>query len=317
MPGPWRPSWVGLALMLLSVASLGRVEAQTSAWSQFRGPTADGVAQGSGFPDTWSTTENVVWVTEVPGRGWSSPIVWGRQVFVTSAVSAGSFMTPSTGIFGMELYNEALREGLSAEEAMARVSARDVETTTPDSPPVRRMLYCFDAETGEVLWERQVHLGVAPGGRHRKNTCATETPITDGQRVHVYFGNIGLYVYSMDGDLMWSRAFDPHPVYFDFGPGASPGLDDEHVYVLNDNERRPFLTALDKTTGAEVWTAERGDVKVAAASGWATPFVWKNTRRTEIHDRSGTRDQLRHARTGAVASRRTGGASHSHTGGGG
>ena len=226
--------------------------------------------------------ENVAWVNDVPGRGWSSPIVWGHRLFVTSAISDGRFMSPSAGIFGMELYDEALRQGLSAEEAMALVSARDVETTTPDSPSVRRMLYCLDVETGKVLWEHTVHTGLPPGGRHRKNTYATETPVTDGERVYVYFGNIGLFAYSMDGNLLWSRTFDSHPMYYDFGPAASPALDEEHVYVLSDNEERPFLTALDKTTGEEAWAVERTAVEGAASSGWATPFVWRNADRTEV-----------------------------------
>ena len=127
-----------------------------------------------------------------------------------------------------------------------------------------------------------MHTGLPPGGRHRKNTYATETPVTDGERVYVYFGNIGLFAYSMDGNLLWSRTFDPHPMYYDFGPAASPAFDEEHVYVLSDNEERPFLTALDKATGEEAWAVERTAVEGAASSSWATPFVWRNTERTEV-----------------------------------
>ena len=224
----------------------------------------------------------MVWARDLSGRGWSSPIVWGDRLFVVSATSEGSVKLPSTGIFGMELYNDALQQGLTADEAMARVSARDVETTTPDSVPVRRMLYCLDVADGSVVWAREVHVGLPPGGRHRKNTYATETPVTDGERVYVYFGNIGLFAYSMDGKLLWSHDFEPLPVYYDFGLGASPAFDGQYVYVLNDNEQRSFLTAFDKVTGAKVWTVARTPENPFAASGWSTPFVWNNTLRTEI-----------------------------------
>ena len=277
-----RGSWIGCAVTILTVAGPSRIEAQELGWSQFRGPGGNGIARGASLPDTWSSTENVVWARDLSGRGWSSPIVWEDRLFVASATSDGSAKPPSTGIFGMELYNDALQQGLTADEATARVSARDVETTTLDSLPVCRMLYCLDVADGSVVWEREVHSGLPPGGRHRKNTYATETPVTDGDRVYVYFGNIGLFAYSMDGELLWSHDFEPLPVYYDFGPGASPAFDGQYVYVLNDNEQRSFLTAIDKTTGAEAWTVDRTPDIPFAASGWSTPLVWNNTLRTEI-----------------------------------
>ena len=97
-------------------------------WPGFRGPHGTGVAETGAPPDTWSTTENVRWVTVIPGRGWSSPIVWGDRVFVTSAVStSGSFKEPSTGIYGNDYAAELASEGLSENEALERVVARDVE----------------------------------------------------------------------------------------------------------------------------------------------------------------------------------------------
>ena len=142
--------WIGLAVTILTVAGPSQIEAQDLAWSQFRGPGGNGIARGASLPETWSSTENVVWARDLSGRGWSSPIVWGDRFFVVSATSEGS--------------------------------ASDVETTTSDSQPVRRMLYCLDVADGSVVWEREVHVGLPPGGRHRKNTYATETPVTDGDR---------------------------------------------------------------------------------------------------------------------------------------
>ena len=85
-------------------------------WPQFRGPAASGVADRSALPEKWSTKDNVAWVVDVPGRGWSSPIVWRDRVFVTSAISPGAFKAPSTGIFGNDYVAELQKQGLPDEE---------------------------------------------------------------------------------------------------------------------------------------------------------------------------------------------------------
>lgn len=267
---------------LVAVSVAVGLAAPPDHWPQFRGPDATGVVDADGLPEAWSTTENVRWVATIPGRGWSSPIVWGDRVFVTAAINEGAFKEPSTGIFGNDEIERLMREGLSAEEASARVFDRDIESTDSNSPPVRRMLYCLDATTGKTLWEAIVHRGQAPGGRHRKNTYASETPATDGERVYVYFGNLGLYAYSLEGERLWTHAFEPYAIYLDFGTAASPAIDDERVYVLNDNDERPFLAALDKRTGRRLWTVDRTPDRSPPLSGWATPFVWRTEGRTEI-----------------------------------
>ena len=68
-------------------------------WPQFRGPGAMGVADNPHLPDRWSTNENVAWKVEVPGRGWSSPIVWGERVFLTTVVSEGEVEPPKKGLY--------------------------------------------------------------------------------------------------------------------------------------------------------------------------------------------------------------------------
>ena len=58
-------------------------------WPRWRGPSGQGVVDGSGYVDTWSDTANVKWRTSVPGSGHSSPIVWGDQIFLTTSRSGG------------------------------------------------------------------------------------------------------------------------------------------------------------------------------------------------------------------------------------
>lgn len=71
------------SLLASMVASAGLVPAEN--WPQFRGPTAQGISTDKNPPLTWSATENVAWQTELPGESWSSPVVWGDRVFVTTA----------------------------------------------------------------------------------------------------------------------------------------------------------------------------------------------------------------------------------------
>ncbi len=221
---------------------------------QFRGPRGDGVAYGNNLPVTWSTTSNVVWSCTIPGKGWSSPIIWGDCVFVTSTVSPGSIEAPK------EL--GSIMEHIRGQ------------TTTDEH---QYMLHCVDWHTGRLRWSRCVHKGVPPGSIHPKNTYASETPVTDGERVYAYFGNIGLFCYDMDGRELWSRKWGSFKMDWNWGTSASPALHGNLLFVLNDNQEKSFLVALDKRTGKDVWRVERDE-----KSNWTTPFVWQNNLRTEI-----------------------------------
>lgn len=251
-------------------------------WPQFRGGPASGVADDSTLPVRWSATENVAWVADVPGRGWSSPIVWGDRVFVTSAVNAGDFKAPSTGIFGNDYVAELTKQGLSEEEVLARVVARDIELTK-EAEEVSYQVFALDAATGKVVWSREALRDKPFGGRHRKNTYASETPATDGERVYASFGgNVGLFCYALDGTLLWQRRWDPQPIYLDFGTASSPLVHGGRVYQMHDTEGESFLVALDALTGKDVWRVSRNGIETRSQSGWATPFVWENSVRTEI-----------------------------------
>jgi outer membrane protein assembly factor BamB len=251
-------------------------------WPQFRGPQASGIADEATLPERWSTTENVAWSIEVPGRGWSSPIVWKGRVFVTSAISPGSFKAPSTGIFGNDYAAELMKQGLPPEEVNRRVINRDIEQTA-ETGDIRYMVYALDAATGKVAWEREAHRGKPFGGRHRKNTYASETPVTDGERLYVSFGgNVGLFAYSLDGALQWRHTWPPQPIYLDFGTASSPVVHQGRVYQLHDNDGESFLAALEAKTGKELWSVKRSGLGGPMKSGWATPFIWETPGRTEI-----------------------------------
>jgi outer membrane protein assembly factor BamB len=272
---------VMLILAAILFSSTPRAAAPVS-WPQFRGPHA-GVADESSLPVHWSTSENVAWSADVPGRGWSSPILWNDRVYVTAGISAGAFKAPSTGIFGNDYVAELQKQGLPMDEVIKRVTARDIELTS-EVTDLRYMLYAIDAKTGKVVWEREAHKGKPFGGRHRKNTYASETPVTDGERLYVSFGaNVGVFCYAMDGTLLWTKTWPPQPIYLDFGTAASPVIHGGRIYIQHDTDGESFLAALDKTTGKDVWSVKRTDLNATRLkSGWATPFVWENPLRTEI-----------------------------------
>src|SRR5688572_5099485 len=235
-------------IVFVSLAAPARA-AGPSEWPQFRGPGGAGVADQSSLPETWSTSENIAWAVEIPGRGWSSPIVWRDRVFITSAVSPGTFKAPSTGIFGNDYVAEVIK----------RVIARDIELTS-ETGDVRYMVFALDARTGKVVWEREAQRAKPFGGRHRKNTYASETPVTDGERLYVSFGgNVGVFCYTMDGKLLWEHKWRPQPIYLDFGTASSPIVHQGRIYQLHDNDGESFLSALDAKTGKELWNVPRKD----------------------------------------------------------
>lgn len=243
-----RQAWIpALAMAALTSCSL----AETN-WPQFRGLAA-GVAHQKNLPDAWSTTKNVAWSIDIPGRGWSSPIVWGDRVFLTTVVSEGK--------------EEVAKKGLYFGG----------ERMTPPPDTHRWMVYAIDLKTGKTAWEKVVHKGVPETSRHIKNSYAPETPVTDGECVYAYFGNLGLFCYDMDGKELWSQKWGSFKTRFGWGTGASPVLHKDRIYILNDNEERSFLAALDKKTGKQIWRVDREE-----QSNWATPFVWENDKRTEI-----------------------------------
>ncbi len=272
---------IALAVVIVSVAAVHARRAPDVAWPQFRGPAGAGILDSAKLPSAWSTTSNVAWQVEVNGRGWSSPVAWDNLVYVTSAISPGAFKAPSTGIYGNDYAAELAKQGLSDDEVMKRVTARDIELTG-ESGDIRYMVYAFDAATGKLRWEREAHKGAPFGGRHRKNTYASETPATDGERLYVYFGNVGLFAYSLDGKPLWNTRFDPQPMYLDFGTASSPVVHDGRVYVLHDNDGKSFAAAVDAKTGTPVWRVDRALRSGQMTSGWSTPFVWTNAIRSEL-----------------------------------
>jgi len=238
-------------VILIGVLLTTAATAQNN-WAQFRGPGSLGVAEDPSLPDAWSTTENVAWKTDIPGTGWSSPAVWGDNIFLTSVVSSVAGEPPKKGLyFGGE-----------------RKPATDIH---------QWMVYCVDFKTGKIRWQQEVKKGPPEISRHLKNSYASETPVTDGERVYAYFGNVGLFCFDMKGKLLWSKKWGPFATRYGWGTAASPVLYKDRLYVVNDNDTESFMVALNAKTGEQIWRVEREQ-----GTNWATPYVWENAGRTEI-----------------------------------
>ncbi|MBC9890721.1 MAG: PQQ-binding-like beta-propeller repeat protein, partial [Opitutae bacterium] len=152
----------------------------TSNWPQFRGAESRGIGPDEKLPDRWSSAENVAWKTDIPGRGWSSPIVWEDKVFLTTVINAGVSEEPRKGLY----------RGGNRPEAPTTLHTWKV--------------YCLDLTSGNINWEYTVHESLPKTGFHIKNSFASETPVTDGERVYFYFGNVGFVVFDLVGKAVWS-----------------------------------------------------------------------------------------------------------------
>jgi outer membrane protein assembly factor BamB len=222
------------------------------AWPSFRGERASGNGDGQTAPTTWdvSSSRNVRFRTPIPGMGLSSPIVWGRRLFVTSAVSGKGDRTFRSGLYG---------DGTSVDD-LSEHSFR---------------LFALDTVTGGIVWEREVHRAAPGAKRHLKSSQANSTPATDGERVVVLFGTVGvLAAYDLDGRPLWRRdigVLDCGDEVFgstEWGHASSPLIHGDAVIVQADHKRGSFLAAYALADGAEIWKTPRDE-----ASTWSSPNV--------------------------------------------
>ncbi|MFC1759592.1 PQQ-binding-like beta-propeller repeat protein [Planctomycetota bacterium] len=216
---------------------------------------------------------------------WRQGVVTGDKVFITTVITDGKSKPPQRGMdFSNEYIAKLMKEGLSEQEAIARVTARDIEL--PEEVTLHYSLVCLDLKSGDEIWKREFHSGRPPGGRHRKNSFASETPVTDGTLVYVYTTNLGVFAYDLDGRQKWQTPLKSHPVFLDWGTGGSPVLHDDQLLIVNDNQEHSFVASLNKETGKQIWKTRRdspnGGGARAPASGWVTPFVWRHKARSEI-----------------------------------
>ena len=240
--------------------SLATVSAAGENWPQWRGPGGQGISSETSLPTEWSATKNVLWKTELPGTGMSSPIVWGDRIYLTSMIEG---------------------EAIPGQRAVKHRYGKDEDWVHPDSVAADKKhtlkVIALDAKSGKVLWDKVAYEGPVYDARHRRSTFAGPTPVTDGAMVYAYFGPEGLYAYDADGNLKW-KAGEKFPT-LGLGTGTSPILFENLVIIQRDehNAAHSALVAYDKKTGKEAWATKR-----AVDLSWGTPILVQAGGRTEL-----------------------------------
>jgi len=223
-------------------------------WFMYRGNYASGFLNNANLPDTWDIKNgrNIAWKTKIPGMGHSCPVVWGNDVFVTTAVSEIDKGDIKTGIYG---------------------SIGSVQ----DSSIHNWIIYCIDKLSGEIKWEQISCTGIPEQKRHPMSSHANCTPVTNGNFVVAFFGSEGLYCYDMKGNLQWEKDFGVLKSTFFLVPEAewefsSSPLIHEHVVIIQcDVMENSFVAAYDIKTGDEIWKQNRDEYP-----GWCTPNIYYN-----------------------------------------
>ena len=240
--------------LILLVASASLVSSSALAsddWPQYRGENALGISQSQG-PVRWNveTGKGIRWKKAIPGLSHSSPIIWEDQLFVITAVNK------------------------EAEDAELKVGLYGAIQPVEENIIHDWRIYCFDKNTGTLIWERTGHTGIPTVQRHPKSTHANSTPATDGQHVVTFFGSEGLFCYDTDGEFLWKRDLGLlDSGYYrvpeaQWGFASSPVIHEGRVYVQCDIQKGSFVAALDVRNGEEIWRTSRDEVPT-----WSTPTV--------------------------------------------
>jgi len=237
-------------LSLLLSVSVNNVFAQlkssdfTTNWPEWRGLYNNGAVNGGATPVEFSETKNVKWKTEIPGKGHATPIIWGNQIIVQTAVATDK-----------------------------KVEKTDAGQASPMAPNQTDLVHQFtvvsvDKTSGKINWKTVVKEEVPAERTHDLGSWASNSPVTDGENIYAFFGSRGLYCLDMEGNVKWERDFGQMEIVASFGEGSSPAIYKDKIFVQWDHQQKSYLYALDKKTGKEAWTAEREEI-----TSWATPLI--------------------------------------------
>ncbi len=222
-------------------------------WPQWRGPLGTGVAPDANPPVQWSETTNIRWKTALPGRGHSTPIVWGDRIFLTTAVPLGEALAPRYS------------------------NAPGAHDNAPVTHRHKFVVLAIDRRGGKILWQQTMREQLPHEGAHYSGSLASASPVTDGKHLFAFFGSYGLYCLDFDGRVQWKADLGTMHSKHGHGEGASPALYGDTLVVGWDHEGPSFLLALDKRTGKHRWKVARNEV-----TSWATPIVVEHRGKPQV-----------------------------------
>jgi outer membrane protein assembly factor BamB len=246
--------WRSIAVAALCAAHAQSGSAEQGHWPQWRGPALNGVATGDA-PLEWSDSSNVSWKVEIPGRGFSSPVIWGDTLFLTTAVPTGKGGAPAEGGGG---------RGAGGNAGMEEH---------------RFVVMAIDRRSGKTLWQQTASTATPHEGYHRiYGSFASNNPATDGRNVYAFFGSHGLFAYDMNGKQIWKRDFNQRmKMHLQFGEGSAVVLYDGKLITAFDHNEQGLLAVTDAATGKPVWSVPRNE-----GSSWSTPYVVTHQGRKQI-----------------------------------
>ena len=222
-------------------------------WPQWRGPHGQGVVTDARVPAKWSETENVAWKTQIPGRGWSSPVISGEQVWLTTA-------------------HETVA---TAEEAKKRLEANTGGQPLTVLSSVRIDAVCIDKQDGAVLRQIPLLQKDEPQWAHTTNSYASSTPVLEDGKMFVQNGSYGTACLDMrSGEVLWTN--QELWVMHENGPGGSPVIWNDLLIFHMDGSDQQFIAAIDKQTGKVAWqTARSGEMpsNPQLKKAYGTPVV--------------------------------------------
>jgi len=226
------------ANLTLAVASLNAVTVSAQNWPQFRGPNGDGCVVAKNLPERWGGFDAPAWQTEIPGSGWSSPVVVGGRVWLTSAKQAA----------------------LEEKEREKKLAANPILTPDFQTHASATLLAIeIDAASGKLLRQIELFTFADPKPIHAQNTYASPTPVSDGERLYCHFGSLGTVCLEMkSGKTLWKQVLTVEEIT---GPGGSPVLWKDLLIFACDGTDQQFVIALDKLTGQQIWRTNRPPIE--------------------------------------------------------
>lgn len=267
---------VGVSATIWTASAFGT--AQDSAnWAAWRGPNGNGSAAADAQPPLkWSGNGNIKWKTEIPGRGHSTPILWGDKLFLLTAIPQGG--APATEEAAPAPRGEGERGQGAGGERGGRGGGRGGRGGggAPQSEYTFAVI-CLDANSGAIKWQKEINTQKPHEGHHQTNTFASCSAVTDGQHVFASFGSFGIACLTLDGELVWKKDLGDMRTRNSFGEGASPALWGDTLMVPWDHEGDSALYALDAQTGDVKWKVDREEPTV-----WATPLITEFKGRTQV-----------------------------------
>lgn len=240
-----------LLVLLLSINL--RAQSYSENWPNWRGPNNDGVSQTGTPPTEWSDSLNIKWKTPIPGKGIGTPVIWGDQIFLTTAI---------------ELDQKATAEAIKNLKKNASTVNKLMGWSETTENFLRFVVYSINKNTGEIMWEKIVREQFPHESINENGSWASVSCVTDGEHVIASFGSYGIYCFDMEGTLIWERDLGDMNITMTFGEGISPALYKNNLIVLWDHEGQSKLYVLDKSTGEDIWQKDR-----AEGTTWVTPIV--------------------------------------------